>query len=482
MRNIRILVFIGITVVFMISGFITSAVADQWTLMTPTTAPPAYSDGAMAYVGADQVVLFEGPLYESFVPVNATWLYDLSEHNWTSMWPLSSPAIRRYHAMAYLGNDRAILFGGSEQYNEWPSDTWVYDVSDNNWTVMEPATSPASRRSHAMAYVGDDKALLFGGITSDYNDSGETWVYDFSDESWTLMNPAQAPSARRNHAMAYLGGDKVLLFAGGFADGPMSNETWIYDLSDNNWTSMSPAQSPVSRRSHGMASLGGDQVLLFGGYSSEGIDGETWIYDLSDNAWTEKNLSTAPTPRQLLTMAPISDGRVLLHGGYSTGPTSGETWLYEPVSGLEAQIDIMFCGNPNSFNRKKKGVLPVTIFGSSTLDVNAIAISSVKLCLASSPDSCVSAIDAEFPADRGNPSTDLGTSQCVGNIATPDGLDDLDVHFIAQEVATLINCASLGKKEPSPTLIVKGELGNGTPFTSTAVNNTGIDQLLNTGK
>ena len=70
----------------------------------------------------------------------------------------------------------------------------------------------------------------------------------------------------------------MLLFSGSEAGG-RNDETWVYDLSDNTWTLKSPATKPSSMRiNHAMASLGGRQVLLFAG--SDGIFpyDETWVY------------------------------------------------------------------------------------------------------------------------------------------------------------------------------------------------------------
>ena len=476
---IRFKVFIIIIVfLFAVGFFAFSAAAGQWIQETPSTAPSPRADHAMASVGADQVVLFGGLLSESFASVNETWVYDPVNNSWTNMLPPSTPPATRYHAMASLGGDKALLFGGQTQGDEFTNDTWVYDLSENNWTHMEPDTAPSIRRFHAMAYIGGDQVLLFGGTLANYSADGETWIYDLSDDNWTLQTPSSAPAARRSHAMAYLGGDKVVLFGGSLADFTADGQTWIYDLSDGNWTLQTPSSTPSARRSPAMASLGDDQVLLFGGFlPSFSNSDETWIYDLSDSNWTVQTLSSAPSPRSSHAMASIGAGRALLFGGSIQPGNNGETWIYTTVDAVQAFMDIGFCGNPNSFNCKQKGVLPVTIFGSSGIDVSAIEISTLRLCLANDPDSCVSPVDAEFPEDRGNPLTDLGTSQCVGNLANPDGLDDLGVLFVAREVAELIDCSKLGKKATSPTLIIKGELSNGTQFISTPADDKGIDQL-----
>ena len=126
-----------------------------------------------------------------------------------------------------------------------------------------------------MAYIGDDKVLLFGGVDGFFSLFDDTWVYDLSDNAWTQKSPTTKPTARSDHAMAYMGGDKVLLFGG--YDGSFDDETWVYDLSDNAWAQKSPTAKPSARISHGMASIGDDKVLLFGGYDGSFVD-ETWVY------------------------------------------------------------------------------------------------------------------------------------------------------------------------------------------------------------
>ena len=91
--------------------------------------------------------------------------------------------------------------------------------------------------------------------------------------------------------MAYIGGDQVLLYEGG-----PSMKTWVYDLSANTWTCEYPSPGPLwSHLGYAMAYIGGDQVLLFGGFHpSAGYSDDTWVYDLSDNTWTEQNPSSRP--------------------------------------------------------------------------------------------------------------------------------------------------------------------------------------------
>ncbi len=246
--------------------------------------------------------------------------------DWTQQSLSSSPSARRSHAMAYLGGDQAVLFGGFDASAQ-DAETWVYDLSDNTWTQQSPTSSPSARYAHAMAHIGGDQVLLFGGYDASGNDD-ETWVYDLSANTWTQQSPTSSPSARNAHAMAHIGGDQVLLFGG--YDGAYDDETWVYDLSANTWTQQSPPSNPSARGSHAMAYIGGDQVVLFGGQDGSGYDDETWVYDLSADDWTQDTNTTQPSARGEYDLSETSmDGSSypVLFGGWD-GNYDDETWTF----------------------------------------------------------------------------------------------------------------------------------------------------------
>ncbi len=142
-----------------------------------------------------------------------------------------------------------------------------------------------------------------------------------------------------------------------------------------------------------------------------------------------------------------------------------------------ASIDIKFCSNPNGHNsRRTKGVVPVTIFGDPGFDVTNINLSTVMLCEAEADPANLTncagpPVDSSI-ADRGDPETDIGASQCAiiefveQDFLNPDGLDDLDVAFDAAQVCAVINCAGLNKGDTSIDLVIKGEIDS-TEFLST---------------
>jgi len=299
--------------------------ADDWTQKFPNPHPSVRKHPGMAYIGEDKVLLFGG--YDVADYKNDTWVYDLSDNTWTQKNPSIEPSGREHHAMAYIGEDKVLLFGGYD--DNYKDDTWVYDLSDNTWTNKNPSTKPPARHAHAMAYIGDDKVVLFGGRigVSHYND---TWIYDLGDNTWTNKNPSTKPSTRLNHDMSYIGADKALLFGG--YDGNYMNDTWVYDLSDNTWIQKNPSTKPSVRREHAMAYIGEDKVLLFGGEEpGPSYDAETWIYDTSDNNWLQDVNANQPSGRKTHGLAETSmDGSsyIVLFGGEPEGSFDDETWTF----------------------------------------------------------------------------------------------------------------------------------------------------------
>ena len=221
------------------------------------------------------------------------------------------PSARWGPPMTSLGGDKVLLFGGDDGSGGCYGDTWIYDLSDNTWTDQAPATAaangaalydgPSARCGAAMAALGGDEVLLFGGDDGSGGYYNDTWIYDFSDNTWTQVAQvpgvpsyraaaSTAPSARADHAMASLGGDEALLF-GGYDGISANNETWVYDLIDNTWTRQDPVTAaangaalydgPSSRAGHALVSLGRDQVFLFGGWDASGSISETWLVIVS---------------------------------------------------------------------------------------------------------------------------------------------------------------------------------------------------------
>ncbi|WP_455391976.1 Kelch repeat-containing protein, partial [[Eubacterium] cellulosolvens] len=161
--------------------------------------------------GTKEILLYGGSKLSS---LGDTWTYNYTTNTWTNKRPKYNPGYRQYYVMAPIyGTDKVVLFGGIELQTFMENvynDTWIYDLSENNWTNKKPANHPEEQRygSAIASIYHDDKVIMFNGGDSYHN--SETWVYDLSDNLWTKKIQCTSPDNRSQHAMASIyGTDKV---------------------------------------------------------------------------------------------------------------------------------------------------------------------------------------------------------------------------------------------------------------------------------
>lgn len=242
------------------------------------TNPGDSAPGRLAYPGMvydsqrTRVVLFGGE-----APTGAsdkTWAWTGSV--WNERTPAAgdpNPAGRFAHAMAYDPlRDRTLVHGGFGPNGNERSDFW----SLNGQAWNQRVEGPTARAHHAMVFdPARGNTVLFGGqdffpssgTTAYFND---TWTWNGT--AWTQLNPANRPSARSGHAMAWDASRSRVVLHGGFSPSNPNapNETWEWNGS--NWTLVSTAtpQSGFGRVDHAMTNwpFAGNQVVSMGGVLS----------------------------------------------------------------------------------------------------------------------------------------------------------------------------------------------------------------------
>jgi len=306
---------------------------NTWTNKTPSTHPDARDASAMVYdTSHDRMILFGG--WASGVGRGDTWIYNYTDDSWTNVTTASTkPSAREKHAMVYDStNDRVILFGGDPAGPGYDDSTWVYNFSDNTWHNMNPSgDKPSSRIDHAMVYDSThDRTILFGGSRLQDQYKNDTWIYNYTDNSWTnVTNPANVPLGRYSHSMTYDSThDRTILFGGW--SGSKRGDTWIYNYTDNSWTNVTTASTkPSARDNHRMAyDSTNKRTILFGGYPAGSPNDETWVYNYNDNSWTNMTPTSAPSIRTTHAMAYDStNNRIILFSGVEQGWLD-DTWEY----------------------------------------------------------------------------------------------------------------------------------------------------------
>ncbi len=204
----------------------------------------------------------------------------------------------------------ALLIAGATAFAQGP--TWA-----------SPATVPAARSGHAMAFdQARGRAVLFGGHNGAY--LGDTWEWD--GQGWIRCTPLHSPSARSYHGLAFdpVRGKTVLF--GGIGSAAQLGDTWEWDGVD--WLQRTPATSPAPRDAHAMAWHGGASpgVLLFGGFAN-GLSAETWRFDGTN--WQLVGTG-GPTPRAeaMMTFAPPHGCTFLVGGANGSSSALGDVWSW----------------------------------------------------------------------------------------------------------------------------------------------------------
>jgi hypothetical protein len=207
------------------------------------------------------------------------WAYDAGKNQWQEMAPWQTGGTGRtgcYKLVYDRMNKVVVLFGGLPLQNE---DTWTFDVAQRRWEkVSIRGPRPRGRLYHHMVYdEKNQKTVLFGGAGGTYSNKvylDDTWVFDAAAKTWTEMKPRNHPPARYMGAMAYDAANGVSILIGGKAENrerPFA-DTWVYDLANNEWREMKPANQPAY---YGLYQAAYDRINNVTVYVSAG---KTYLY------------------------------------------------------------------------------------------------------------------------------------------------------------------------------------------------------------
>jgi hypothetical protein len=234
-----------------------------------------------------------------------------------------APGARTGAAVAALpGSPRAALFGGTVD-GQPANRIDVVDVDTGIWSELGVDPTPALRQGHvALTDSSTNTVWLIGGTSLGAIDSvaaldvsgAPTWVPaslagpDFLDGVAGAVLPASGSSGRR-----------LAVHGGRNPDGTLSARLWLLDLEVGGWTPFD-LLGPSPRRSHAIAAVGSDLLLVGGEVASSGgaptVAGDIWRLDGATLTWTPIAATVAPRA-----------GHTLLDG-------PGETvWLVGGVQG-----------------------------------------------------------------------------------------------------------------------------------------------------
>lgn len=311
---------------------------NTWRDVAPANLPPARFNAAMAGDYAGRVLLFGGRTAGG-MRVSDTWLLDVEAGDWIDLAPPDAPSARDASALAWVGGDTFVLFGGNETSGPGGSvtplsDTWIFDVAAGTWTELTPPTTPAARFQHAMVTLDDGLALLQGGRSEFMMEMADTWQFDVAAQDWVDVAPTMDPGTRSAFGLASTGDGTAVVMVGGSLDSTtFVDETWVYDAGSNAWMP-GAAAGLGAQLNNATVWLDG---LTFVSYSgkldccSDPAPG-TWAYDADADAWTDLAPTLEPAARFSHRMVSVGGNKAIMFGGLLVnadfGSASAATWEY----------------------------------------------------------------------------------------------------------------------------------------------------------
>ncbi len=203
------------------------------------------------------------------------------------------------------------------------------------WTnISPPGPSPSAREGHAMVFDPlRNRVVLFGGRNGIGTLLNDTWEFDVANNQWQQMSPLTAPLPRTEHAMAFNPATGQVLVIGGEAFlGPIA-DVWAWNGAA--WTAV-PILLPGPPRRSMAASLNpaGNNVVVMGGVDAMLLPVPD-VYESFAGGWSPAPpmVPPGPTARWSHAATPIiSNASVLMFGGQNLALSTvfGDTWLYGP--------------------------------------------------------------------------------------------------------------------------------------------------------
>ena len=264
--------------------------ADTWTKLDPTgSTPPTRYHFSMVWDPVSQrVIMFGGDKdVTNSQLLNDTWAYDPIADSWTNLRPTNPPSARWGHAVVYDSvGQRVILVGGQDPTGDL-ADMWAYDPKGNTWRELTPKGDGTTWVAHSMAYDSlSSQVIAFGGGGGGTTERNETWVYDTKGNAWTKVRPSGTlPETRAFSPMVYdPTTDRAFIFGGLFTEGAGAlDDTWAYNPSASTWTLLSPTgTAPSARAAQAMAcDQSSGRIYMFGGEATGAVLDDTWVYGRS---------------------------------------------------------------------------------------------------------------------------------------------------------------------------------------------------------
>ena len=204
---------------------------------------------------------------------------------WVTLETVHSPDPRTGHAMAMLPDGRVLLFGGQNADGNVLGDTWIFGPE-----AIAKSAAPEDGVRPALHVGFDNRPSTFGRSLATFpRPHLLSPAHILNPEDWTPITPPDSPSPRQGHSMVTLPDGRVMLFGGVDAQDKLFND--LHSFEANLWSPVTPANDPPPGRFGHIAWGWSDKMYVQGGLKP--IQGgnllyeDMWRYDLLSNTWQQ---------------------------------------------------------------------------------------------------------------------------------------------------------------------------------------------------
>ncbi|KAJ7392447.1 hypothetical protein OS493_012111 [Desmophyllum pertusum] len=270
-------------------------------------------------------------------------------------------------AIVVIGN-YLWLYGGLSLSKD-PLDTLArYNIKENMWEVIQGSSEkhqgPSARYGHSLVAV-NNCLILFGGTCKKGVVSNETWTFNITSRQWTmLINPFKQPVGVTGHTATVVGNEMIVLFGYSPTEG-VTNLIQVFELVNKVWRTVESTSSNI-RPTYGHSSaLHTDtgRIYVHGGYrmlnsTCYKTSSDTFYYQPKSRKWHFQQSSGVP---RFLHSAVLVGNTMIVFGG------RGDSGLLSPKL-------MVFDIEKNKWKIPTDPVVPKTAsrYGHSALAVNSI--------------------------------------------------------------------------------------------------------------
>ncbi|ORX96608.1 galactose oxidase [Basidiobolus meristosporus CBS 931.73] len=209
---------------------------------------------------------------------------------------IGKPPTKRYGHTSSLYGGYIIIFGGSNEFQEYCNDLVLYNIEKKTWIHPHVNGPKVAARYLHTATVYKDKLYVYGGFA---RNSDCTYVLDELNildlKTFTWSEPISVPP-RYNHS-ATIVGDKIYIYAGKDESGSTVDDLFSLDLVN---LKIHPCFGITGKiellKSQHFTEAVGNRLLVFGKYICEAIPQAAyglWALDLTTWKWTQMDCKSA---------------------------------------------------------------------------------------------------------------------------------------------------------------------------------------------